>query len=153
MSKEGVRWEPFNEMISLRDAVNRLFEDSFIRPGVWPLGFDGGGLSVPTDVIETKDNVVVKMSAPGIQPEDIDISVVGDTLTIKGETKSEEQFEEGSYLRKERRFGSFQRSFRLPDGIDADKIAADFKNGVLTVTLPKSAAAQKSEKKIAIKAA
>ena len=107
MSNEVVRWEPFNEMVSLRDAVNRLFEDSFIRPGAWPLPFEATALSLPTDMIETKDNVIVKMSAPGVKPEDIDISVVGDTLTLKGETKSEEKFEEGNYIRKERRFGSF----------------------------------------------
>ncbi len=87
MSNEVVRWEPFNEMVSLRDAVNRLFEDSFIRPGAWPLPFDGGNFSVPADVIETKDNVVVKLSAPGVKPEDIDISVVGEALTIQGELK------------------------------------------------------------------
>src|SRR5512136_2356040 len=101
MSNEVVRWEPFNEMVSLRDAVNRLFEDSFIRPGAWPLPFDGGNFSAPVDVIETKDDVVVKMSAPGVKPEDIDIEVVGEILTIKGETKSEEQVENGSYIRKE----------------------------------------------------
>jgi HSP20 family protein len=117
MSNEVVRWVPFNEMVSLRDAVNCLFEDSFIRPGAWPLPFAGGSLSVPTDLIETKDNVIVKVSAPGVKPEDIDISVVGDTLTIKGETKNEVQFEEGSYLRKERRFGSFQRTFSLPSSV------------------------------------
>src|SRR5512145_1243358 len=114
MSNEVVRWEPFNEMVSLRDAVNRLFEDSFIRPGAWPLPFDGGSFSVPADVIETKDNIVVKLSAPGVKLEDIDISVVGDTLAIKGEIKSEEQFEGASFIRKERRFGAFQRTFSLP---------------------------------------
>src|SRR5512143_2357954 len=113
MSNEVVRWEPFNEMVSLRDAVNRLFEDSIIRPGAWPMPFEAAALSIPTDVIETKDNVIVKMSAPGVKPEDIDISVVGDTLTIKGETKSEENFEDGNYIRKERRFGSFQRTLSL----------------------------------------
>ena len=138
MSNEVVRWEPFNEMVSLRDAVNRLFEDSFIRPDAWPMPFDGGSLSVPTDMIETKDNVIVKVSAPGVKPEDIDISVVGDTLTIKGETKSEEQSEEGSYIRKERRFGAFQRTLSLPASVASDRARAEFENGVLTLTLPKA---------------
>ena len=151
MSNEVVRWEPFNEMVSLRDAVNRLFEDSFIRPGAWPMPLEAAALSIPTDVIETKDNVVVKMSAPGVKPEDIDISVVGDTLTIKGETKSEEQFEEGSYLRKERRFGSFQRTFSLPASVASDKAKADFENGVLTLTLPKTEAAKPRSIKVTMK--
>jgi HSP20 family protein len=151
MSNEVVRWEPFSEMVSLRDAVNRLFEDSFIRPGAWPLPFDGGNFNVPADVIETKDNVIVKMSAPGVKPEDIDIAVVGDTLTIKGETKSEEQFEEGSYLRKERRFGSFQRTFSLPTSVASDKAKAEFETGVLTLTLPKAEAAKPKSIKVTMK--
>ena len=151
MANEVVRWEPFNEMISLRDAVNRLFEDSFIRPGVWPLGIDGRGLSIPTDVIETKDDVIIKISVPGVKLEDIDISVVGDTLTIKGETKTEEQFEEGSYLRKERRFGSFQRTLSLPASVASDKARAEFENGVLTLTLPKTEAARPRSIKVTMK--
>ena len=151
MSNEVVRWEPFSEMVSLRDAVNRLFEDSFIRPSAWPLPFDGGGLSVPADVIETKDNIVVKLLAPGVKPEDIDISVSGDTLAIKGEMKSEEQYEEGSYLRKERRFGSFQRTFSLPTSVASDKAKAEFENGVLTLTLPKAEEAKPKAIKVAMK--
>jgi HSP20 family protein len=147
MSNEVVRWEPFNEMVSLRDAVNRLFEDSFIRPGAWPLPFEDTAWSVPTDMIETKDNVIVKMSAPGVKSEDIDISVVGDTLTIKGETKSEEHFEEASYIRKERRFGSFQRTLSLPTNVASDKAKAEFENGVLTLTLPKAEQANPSRSK------
>jgi HSP20 family protein len=151
MSNEVVRWEPFSEMVSLRDAVNRLFEDSFIRPGAWPLPFDGGNFSVPADVIETKDNIVVKMSAPGVKPEDIEISVVGDTLAIQGELKSEEQFEEGSYIRKERRFGSFQRTFSLPASVASDKAKAEFENGVLTLTLPKAEEAKPKSIKVTTK--
>ena len=148
MSNEVVRWEPFNEMVSLRDAVSRLFEDSFIRPGAWPLPFDGSGLSVPADLIEMKDNVIVKVSAPGVKPEDIDISVVGDTLTVKGETKGEGRFEEGSYIRQERRFGSFQRSFSLPTSVASDKAKAEFENGVLTLTLPKAEEAKPKSIKV-----
>ncbi len=151
MSNEVVRWEPFSEMVSLRDAVNRLFEDSFIRPGVWPMPFDGGGLSLPTDMIETNDNVIVKMSAAGVKPEDIDISVVGDTLTIKGETKSEERFEEGSYIRKERRFGAFQRTLSLPASVASDRAKAEFENGVLTLTLPKAEEAKPKPIKVTMK--
>ena len=151
MSNEVVRWEPFNEMVSLRDAVNRLFEDSFIRPGAWPVPFEAAALNIPTDLIETKDSVIVKLSAPGIKPEDIDISVVGDTLTIKGETKSEEHFEEASYIRKERRFGSFQRTLSLPASVVSDKARAEFENGVLTLTLPKAEEARPKSIKVTMK--
>ena len=138
MANEVVRWEPFNEMVSLRDAVNRLFEDSFIRPAAWPRPFEGSAWNMPVDVIETKDNVIVKAAVPGVKPEEIDVSLTGETLTIKGETKAEEKFEEGSYLRKERRFGAFQRTLTLPANIVSDKAKAEFENGVLTLTLPKT---------------
>ena len=151
MTNEVVRWEPFSEMVSLRDAVNRLFEDSFIRPGAWPVPFDDNGLSIPADMIETKDNVIVKLSAPGVRPEEIDISVTGDTLTVKGETKGEERFEEGNYIRKELRYGSFQRTFSLPASVTSDKAKAEFENGVLTLTLPKAEEAKPKAIKVAMK--
>ncbi len=138
MANEVVRWEPFNELVSLRDAVSHLFEDAFIRPAAWPLPLEGSAWSMPVDVIETKDNVIVKAAVPGVKPDEIDVSVTGDTLTIKGETKAEEKFEEGSYLRKERRFGTFQRTLTLPGNIVSDKAKAEFESGVLTLTLPKT---------------
>ncbi|MFN8597794.1 MAG: Hsp20/alpha crystallin family protein [Anaerolineae bacterium] len=133
-----VRWEPFKDMLSLREAMNRLFEDSFIRPSAWPLPFEGETVGMPVDVIEGKDNVVVKASVPGLKPEDIDVSITGDTLTIKGETKSEEKVEQGSYIRQERRYGKFERSLQLPSLVVADKADAKFEHGVLTLTLPKA---------------
>jgi HSP20 family protein len=132
------RWEPFKEMMSLREAMNRLVEDSFIRPGAWPVPFDSEAMGVAMDVIDTKDNVIVKASVPGIKPEDIDVSVTGDVLTIRGETASEEKIEQGSYLRQERRFGKFERSLTLPTLVQADKADAKFEHGVLTLTLPKA---------------
>jgi HSP20 family protein len=138
MSNGVVRWEPFKEMMSLREAMNHLFEDSFIRPSAWPTPFEGEGLGLPVDVIESKDNIVIKASVPGIKPEDIDVSVTGDLLTIRGETKSEERVEQGSYLRQERRYGKFERSLQLPTMVVADKADAKFEHGVLTLTLPKA---------------
>jgi len=102
------------------------------------------------DIYETKDDVVVKASLPGVKPEDIEVSVVGDTLTIKGEVKEEKDIKEENYIRKERRYGSFCRSFTLPVSVDADKATAEFENGVLTLTLPK--AEEVKPKTIAIKA-
>ena len=91
------------------------------------------------------------MHTAGVKPEDIDISVAGDALTIKGELKSEEQFAEGSYIRKERRFGSFQRTFSLPAGVASDKAKAEFENGVLTLTLPKAETAKPKSIKVTMK--
>ena len=145
------RWEPFKEMMSLREAMNRLVEDSFIRPGTWLTPFDVDALGVAMDVIETKDNIIVKASVPGIKPDDIDVSVTGDVLTIKGETASEEKIEQGSYLRQERRFGKFERSLTLPTLVTADKADAKFEHGVLTLTLPKAEQAKPKSIKVKTK--
>ena len=151
MSNEVVRWEPFGDMVSLRDAMGRLFEESFIRPNVWSWPFDGNTMSLPVDVIEAKDHIEVKASVPGFKPEDIEVSVIGDTVTIKGEVKAEEKHEEANYLRQERRFGTFQRSLTLPTTVAADKAKAEFENGVLTLTLPKTEEAKPKTIKVALK--
>lgn len=131
-----VRWEPFSDLISLRDAMDRLFEESFVRPTgrlMAPMGM--GSLAI--DMVETKDDVVVVTSIPGVKPEDIDISVTGDTLTIKGETKMEEKIEKENLIRQERRYGAFSRSVGLPTGINTDEAEATFEDGVLTLRFPK----------------
>ncbi len=151
MANEVVRWEPFDEMISLRDAMNRLFEDSFIRPSLWPAPHDGNAWRIPVDVIETKDDIQVKVSVPGFKPEDIDVAVTGDTLTIKGEVKAEEKQEEGNYLRRERHFGSFHRTLTLPASVTSEKAKAEFENGVLTLTLPKAEQARPKAIKVTLK--
>ena len=130
-----VRWEPFRDLVSLQEAMDRLLEGSYVRPGrLLPAG--AGALAV--DMYETDDAIVVKSAIPGIKPEDIDISVTADTLTIKGETKSEEEIEEENYIRRERRYGSFCRSLAIPLPVVADKAEAEFEDGVLTLTLPKA---------------
>jgi HSP20 family protein len=130
-----VRWEPFRELVSLREAMDRLFEESFVRPGrLVPAGAE----LLAVDMYETDDAIVVKSAIPGIKPEELDVSVTGDTLTIKGETRSEEEVTEEHYIRRERRYGSFSRSLAIPAQIVADKAKAEFENGVLTLTLPKA---------------
>jgi len=132
-----VRWEPFRDLISLREAMDRLFEESFIRPRAgWlaPLGAE----ALAVDMYETDQDVVVKSSVAGVRPEDIDITITGDTLTIKGETKAEEKIERENYVRQERRYGAFSRSLTLPTTIVAEQAKAEFENGVLTLTLPKA---------------
>jgi HSP20 family protein len=133
---ELVRWEPGREMTSLRDAMDRLFEDAFIRPG-WFAPAWGAAEMLPVDVYETGDAVVVKATVPGVKPEEIDVTVTGELLTIKGEFKQEAKVEKPNYLRQERRFGSFCRQVGLPAGVNADKANATFENGVLTLEMPK----------------
>ncbi len=130
-----MRWEPFRELVSLREAMNRLFEESFVRPwGAFPRWAEGPAV----DMYETDNAVVVKAAMPGVDPKDVEISVTGDTLTIRGEVKKEEQVKEENYLRRERYYGSFCRSFLLPTRVVADDAEAVFENGVLTLTLPKA---------------
>ena len=132
-----VRWEPFRDLISLREAMDRLFEESFIRPRIgWPAPLGVGALAV--DMYETDQDVVIKSSVPGVKPDDLDITITGDTLTIKGETKAEEKVERANYIRQEHRYGAFCRSLTLPTTIVAEKAKAEFENGVLTLTLPKA---------------
>jgi HSP20 family protein len=137
MARNLVRWEPWSDLMSLREAMDRLFEESVVRPRAgWlaPLG----AASLAVDMYETDDKVVVKTAVPGVKPEDIDVSITGDVLTIKGETKTEEKVEKADYIRQERRYGAFSRSLSLPSMVVADKASAEFENGVLILTLPKA---------------
>jgi len=129
-----IRWEPWSELVSLRDAMDRLFEESIVRPRGWMVP---GAEALAIDVYQTKDDVVVKAAVPGLKAEDLDITIVGDTLTIKGEFKKEEKVEEENYIRRERRYGSFCRSIPLPTSVDVDKAGAEFEDGILTLNLPK----------------
>ena len=132
-----VRWEPFRDFMTLREAMDRLFEDSFVgpRPREWVSAAEG---TLALDVYQTDDAAVVKTAVPGVKPDDIDITVSGNTLSISGETKEEEEVKEENYIRRERRVGSFSRSVVLPEGLEVDKAEASFEDGVLTLTIPKA---------------
>jgi HSP20 family protein len=134
-----VRWDPFREAVSLREAMDRLFNESFLRPwgDSWSL-LPGEARGVPLDMYETDKDVVVKASVPGMKPEDIQVTVTDDVLTIKGELKAEQEIKRENYHMQEHRYGSFQRSVRLPAPVKSDKAEAVFENGVLTLTLPKT---------------
>ena len=142
-----VRWEPFREMTSLRDMMDRMFEEGFWRPPM-PFSWAEGNLSV--DVYETGDNVVVKTAIPGVKVEDIQVSVTGDTLTIRGERTLPEAGANASYHRRERDSGQFRRSFTLPKPIDNTKVVAGCINGVLELRLPYAEEAKR--RKITVKA-
>jgi HSP20 family protein len=141
------------EAMTLRDAVNRLFEDSFVRPfGGWPLGDrDGGSNVLAVDMYETNDDVMVKASLPGVKPEDVDITVTGNVLDIRAETKQESEETRGDYHYRERRYGTFQRSLSLPVDVKADQVEATFENGVLTLKMPKAEQAKARQIRIQTK--
>lgn len=133
------RWgglTPSNDLNRLRSQIDRLFEDPFGLVTQTTSFFEG--LTPPVDIHEDKDKYVVKAELPGMNQQDIDVSLEGNTLTISGERKQEDEKEEGENYRSERYFGRFQRSVTLPTGVDANEIQATYKDGILTVTLPKS---------------
>ena len=132
-----IRFQPFGDMVTLRDAMDRLFEDSFVRSRGWLIP-SGAAMDLAMDVYETENDVVVTASIPGVKAEELDITIIGDVLTIKGQTQAETKEEMANYHRQERRFGAFARSIALPVQVQSEKAAAKLKDGVLTLTLPKA---------------
>mgnify|MGYP003472497856 FL=1 len=142
-----IRWEPAREMMTLREAMDRLFDDAFTRP----LSVAGNGWAVPAvDMYQTDNEVVVKAALPGMKAEDVQLNVTGEVLTIKGEIKQKEEVKEKAYHLREQRWGMFERSVILPTEVVADKAKADFENGILTIAIPKAEEAK--PKTISIKA-
>jgi HSP20 family protein len=155
-------WRPFE---SLRREIDRVFDD--FNWGAWsfPLRrsvFDiepfwrrevTSGTAPSVDIVETEKAYEVTAELPGMDEKNIEVKLANGGLRIKGEKKEEKEEKKKDYYLSERRYGSFERYFRVPEGVDTDKIEASFKKGVLTVTLPKKAEAQKPEKKIEVKAA
>jgi HSP20 family protein len=152
-------WHP---IASLRREIDRLFED-FDRPewlqrpfgsGLMPLFQGPSVLSTPAvDLVETDASFVVTAELAGLSEKDIDVTVKNGNLVISGQKEDEKEEKSKDYYVRERQFGSFERSFSLPESADSDKITATCKNGVLTVTIPKTLAAQKPAKKVEVKAA
>jgi HSP20 family protein len=140
------RWDPFRDVVSLRDAVNNLFQESFVRPSA---GLPSGGAgTLPVDIVETESEFVVKASLPGFKPEDIHTTILSNNLMIRGESKAEEEKKNQHWVVRERRVGSFQRSVSLNVPINADKASASYEHGVLTLTLPKAETAKPKQIKI-----
>ncbi len=141
-------WQPFREIESLQSEMNRLFDLSM---GRWPLKSTGlmeGAWSPAVDVFDSKDTVVVKADIPGMKKEDIDISVHGDVLTIKGEKKGETRSEDKGFVKTERFYGSFNRALALPSEVDADKVKASYSGGVLEISLPKKEGSKPKQIKV-----
>lgn len=132
------RFDPLGEMVSLRHAMDRLFEDSVVSPLSWRTISGGDGITPPLDVHETDDHIVVTAVLPGLKPDDVEITMVGQTLTLRGEMKAGDEVETEQYLYRERRYGSFSRTLQLPVRVEGDKAEAAFTDGILTLRVPKA---------------
>jgi HSP20 family protein len=148
-----VRWEPFRDLVSIQDRMNRIFDEAFRgvpRPGAeedWALG---GTWAPAVDIYEHEGNLVLKAELPGIDLKDVDVRVENNVLTLKGERRFENEVKREQYHRVERAYGQFSRSFTLPNVVDTEKIKAEFRDGVLRVTLPKREEAKPKQISISV---
>jgi HSP20 family protein len=131
-----IRWDPFRDMVTLREKMNRLFEDVFTGRG------EDKELAASTwapavDIYETENELIMTAEVPGIEEKDIEIKIEDNTLSLRGERKFEKETKEENYHRIERSYGSFYRAFTLPNSIDPDRIQAEYENGVLKISMPK----------------
>ncbi|MGB4703483.1 MAG: Hsp20/alpha crystallin family protein [Candidatus Saccharicenans sp.] len=131
------RWDPFRDIMTLRDRMNRLFEDLMSTPKLEESEIIQSTWSPAVDIYETENELVLTAELPGIDEKDVEIKIEDNTLTLKGERKFEKETREENYHRIERAYGSFYRSFSLPNYIDQDKISAEFENGLLKIHMPK----------------
>lgn len=139
---------PIRDMLSLREAMDRLFDESFVRPFGSPAFTSGYGVAL--DVQTEKDEYVVRANVPGLRPEDLHVEIVDNTVTIRGEIKEESKTEQDNFLLQERRYGQFSRGLTLPTSLDHSKAEATIENGVLTLRIPKAEEAR--PKMITVKA-
>lgn len=131
-----IRWEPFRDLLTTQDRFNRLFNEAL--GGVFDHAQVGSRVWAPAaDIYETEQSVVIKAELPGMDPKDVEARVEDGTLYLKGERKFEKETKEENYHRVERAYGSFARTFALPSSVDGDKVTAEYKDGVLTLTMPK----------------
>ncbi|MFO8011437.1 MAG: Hsp20/alpha crystallin family protein [Dehalococcoidia bacterium] len=141
-----IRWDPLADM---RYLVDRSLGENDRPISLWREG--QGAAAIPMDMYQTDNDVVVKATIPGVKPEDVDITLTGDVLTIKGETKSEEEQGQAEYFHREMRYGSFIRAVSLPGNLQTDKAEANFADGVLTLTIPKAEEAKPRQIKVKAK--
>jgi HSP20 family protein len=141
------RWDPFREFVTIQDRMNRLFRDSYS-----PEGRDEAltttAFAPPVDVYEDEHNVTLKIEVPGIDEKDIDVRIENNTLTVHGERKFEKEEKEENYRRVERQYGSFTRTFTLPNTVNHDNVQADYDKGVLKIKLAKKAEAKPKQIKV-----
>ena len=143
-----VRWNPFRDMSILQNQMNRLFEDAL---HAWPTDSDGTSAWSPAaDIYETDNDLVLQADLPGIDPKQIDVRVENNVLTIRGERGFEPKVERENFHRVERSYGGFQRVFDVPETVEIEGVKADYKNGVLTVVLPKKEVAKPKQIKVQV---
>jgi HSP20 family protein len=152
-----IRWNPTRDLVSfpseisnLQREMNRMF-DSFFRSGADEPGLLNGNWMPPVDVVEEENEYIVKVELPGVNKDDVKITLESNILTIRGEKKDEKEIKEKNYHRMERSYGSFQRSFTLPTTVKNDKIDASYKDGVLVVTLPKAEESKPKQIEVKVK--
>jgi HSP20 family protein len=143
------RWEPFREFSTLQDRINRVFRESYRGPGS-DESLTTSSFAPAVDVYEDEHQVSLKIEVPGIDEKDIDVRVENNTLTVTGERKIEKEEKEENFRRVERQYGSFTRTFTLPQTVDTENVAATYDKGVLKITLPKKAEAKPKQIKVNI---
>lgn len=143
-----IRWDPFREMASLQERMNRLFSDFRVRAPLGEEEITQGAWVPPVDIYETAESIVLEVELPGITKEDIGVEVKDNTLTLKGDKKFEKEVKEENYHRVERSYGAFQRVFTLPSTVQQDKVRAKFKDGILEIRLPKVEEAKPKQIKV-----
>jgi HSP20 family protein len=136
------RWDPFRELTQLQERMDRLFRDNVGYSGSREEALEQGSFIPPVDVYEDEHNITLKLEVPGIDQKDLDIRIENNTLTVRGERKLEKEEKQENFHRIERRYGSFVRNFQLPTTLDAEKVNANYDNGVLKITLAKKAEAK-----------
>jgi len=141
------RWEPYREFTTLQDRLNRLFRDSFSDNQD---SLSTSSFSPAVDVYEDEHNVTLKIEVPGIEEKDIDVRIENNTLTVHGERKFEKEEKEENYRRVERQYGSFTRSFTLPNTVDHENVSANYEKGVLKIKLAKKAEAKPKQIKVSV---
>ena len=134
------KWDPFNDMRHLQNAMDRMWRGAGTPARVTSENPVKDSWAVPLDVSRTGDETLIRASLPGVSPDDIDVSIEDNVLTIKGQTSDEQRDEGETYLMRERRTGSFHRALRLPDSLDPNKVEPRYEHGVLTITVPKAEA-------------
>jgi HSP20 family protein len=143
------RWDPFRELTQLQDRMDRLFRDTYTGSGREE-SLEQGSFVPAVDVYEDEHNITLKLEVPGIDPKDMDIRLENNTLSVRGERKLEKEEKQENFHRIERRYGSFVRTFSLPNTVDGDKIQANYDNGVLKITLSKKAEAKPKQIQIGV---
>jgi len=141
------RYDPFREFVTLQDRMNRLFRDSYGAEGQ-DQSLATSAFAPPVDVYEDEHNVTLKIEVPGIDEKDIDVRIENNTLTVQGERKFDKEEKEENYRRVERQYGSFTRTFSLPNKFDQESVKADYDKGVLKITLAKKAEAKPKQIKV-----